>query len=250
MTTSKPNPTSALKPGGKPIAIFRFSRTEGPGYFATFLDARLIPWTLFALDEGTLVPTDLSPFAGFVFMGGPMGVNDDLPWIPPVLKLIQQAIVNDMPCLGHCLGGQLMSKALGGMVTKNRVKEIGWNPVRVESSQTARDWLGDDLKTWTTFQWHGDTFSIPPHGERILTGDACDNQAYVIGKSLGMQCHIEMTPEIIEAWCVDWEKENVDPDLPSVQTPGEILAAMDQNLQKLNRVADRLYEKWLTGLKR
>ncbi len=182
-------------------------------------------------------------------MGGPMSVNDDLPWIPPVLKLIRAAIANDIPCLGHCLGGQLISKALGGVVSKNRVKEIGWHPVRVESSPTAREWLGDDLKTWTTFQWHGETFSIPSHAERILTGDACANQAYVIGKSLGMQCHIEMTPQIIEAWCADWQKENVAPNLPTIQTPAEMMAAMEGNLQMLNRVADRLYTKWLAGLK-
>jgi GMP synthase-like glutamine amidotransferase len=93
--------------------------------------------------------------------------------------------------------------------------------VQVESSETARAWLGDDLKTWTTFQWHGETFTIPPHAERILTGGACDNQAYVIGKSLGMQCHVEMTPQMIESWCSDWQKENVD----------------------------RLYAKWIEGIK-
>ena len=181
-------------------------------------------------------------------MGGPMSVNDDLPWIEPVLKLIRAAIQNDTPCLGHCLGGQLISKALGGTVTKNHVKEIGWNPVQVESSVTARAWLGDDLKTWTTFQWHGETFTIPPHAERILTGGACDNQAYVIGKSLGMQCHIEMTPQMIEAWCRDWAKENADPNLPSIQTPTEMVSAANKNLLMLNRVADRLYAKWVMGI--
>ena len=238
-----------LKPVLKPIAVFRFSPTEGPGYFATFLAARSIPWTLFAIDEGATIPNDLSAFAGFVFMGGPMSVNDDLPWIEPVLKLIREAIENDTPCLGHCLGGQLISKALGGTVTKNYVKEIGWNPVQVEPSETARAWLGDDLKTWATFQWHGETFTIPPHAERILTGGACDNQAYVIGKSLGMQCHIEMTPQMIEAWCRDWAKENAEPNLPSIQTPTEMKSAANKNLLMLNRVADRLYAKWLEGRK-
>jgi GMP synthase-like glutamine amidotransferase len=234
----------------KPIAIFRFSSTEGPGYFATFLDAHSIPWQLIALDEGATVPDELSAFSGLVFMGGPMSVNDDLPWIDALLTLIRAAIQNDTPCLGHCLGGQLMSKALGGEVTKNHVKEIGWNPVRVESSPTAREWLGGHLKTWTTFQWHGETFSIPLHAERILTSEACDNQAYVIGKSLGMQCHIEMTPQMIEAWCRDWAKENADANLPSIQTPEEIIGEMNENLQVLNKVADRLYLKWISGISR
>ena len=122
--------------------------------------------------------------------------------------------------------------------------------VHVEASEIARDWLGDDLKTWTTFQWHSETYTLPPHAERILTGSACDNQAYVIGKSLGMQCHIEMTPEMIETWCRDWAKENADPNLPSVQTPEEMKSAMNENLQTLNQVADRLYKKWVAGLER
>ena len=233
----------------KPIAIFRFARTEGPGYFATFLDAHSIPWVLFALDDGAAVPKDLTPYSGFAFMGGPMSVNDDLPWIPPMLELIREAIANDTPCLGSCLGGQLISKALGGAVTRNAVKDIGWNPVRVERSQLAREWLGNDLDEWTTFQWHGESFSIPPGAERILTGDVCANQAFVTGKSLCTQCHLEMTATMIESWCRDWAKENADPHLSSVQTPEEILVAMNKNLQALNHLADRLYTKWLDGIK-
>ena len=232
----------------KPVAVFRFSPTEGPGYFATFMDSRKLPWQLFKLDQGDALPQDLNAYAGFVFMGGPMSVNDDLPWIPPLLKLIRNAIAADKACLGHCLGGQLISKALGGVVSKNPVKEIGWNPVRVEDSSLARDWLGNDMQEWTTFQWHGETFTIPPGATRILSGTACANQAYVIGNSLGMQCHVEMTPAMIESWCRDWAKEAPDASLPSVQTPEEIKAAMQRNLQTLNQVADRLYTRWLCGL--
>jgi len=43
-----------------------------------------------------------------------MSVNDSLPWIPKVLQLIRAAVAADVPVLGHCLGGQLLSKALGG----------------------------------------------------------------------------------------------------------------------------------------
>ncbi|HYA47171.1 MAG TPA: type 1 glutamine amidotransferase, partial [Burkholderiales bacterium] len=110
----------------KPVAIFRHSPTEGPGYFATFLDAHSVPWRLVKVDAGERVPADARAFSGLVFMGGPMSVNDDLPWIREVLGLINSAAQADIPLLGHCLGGQLMSKALGGKVTRNPVKEIGW----------------------------------------------------------------------------------------------------------------------------
>jgi GMP synthase-like glutamine amidotransferase len=232
----------------KPVAIFRFSPADGPGYCAIFLDQHSVPWRLFKLDEGDAVPTTLDTFSGFILMGGAMSVNDDLSWIPAILKLIRQATAARQPCLGHCLGGQLISKALGGTVSANAVKEIGWQPVTIEDSSIARTWLGDDLKTWTTFQWHGETFTIPEGATRILTSDACTNQAYVIGNSLGMQCHVEMTPQMIEAWAHDWDEENADATLPSVQRPEEMLAAMKANLIVLNRVADQLYGQWIKGL--
>ena len=207
-----------------------------------------MPWRLFKLDQGEPLPVKPDEYAGLVFMGGPMSVNDDLPWVAPILELIRAAIERDRPCLGHCLGGQLMSKALGGKVSGNPVKEIGWNRVKAVESASARSWLGDDGASLTTFQWHGETFSIPVGAERILTSDACLNQAFVIGNSLALQCHTEMTPEMVEDWCQDWSAENADASLPSIQTPEEMLSASRENIVSLNRLADRLYGKWLAGV--
>src|SRR5215213_7966382 len=97
----------------KPVGILRMSSTEGPGYFATYLERHSIAWTLLPVEAGQRVPRDARRYAGLVFMGGPMSVNDDLPWMPPVLELIRDAVRKDVPLLGHCLGGQLISKALG-----------------------------------------------------------------------------------------------------------------------------------------
>lgn len=183
-------------------------------------------------------------------MGGSMSVNDDLPWMPPVLKLVRNAIADSRPCIGHCLGGQLMSKALGGQVTKNPVKEIGWCPLRADDNALARDWLGDDIAGnphFTTFQWHGETFTLPDGATRILRADACENQAFVIGNSLGMQCHVEMTPEMIAQWCEDWDLENVNGSA-SVQRPEEIKRSIDTNMLALRALADRLYTRWIAGL--
>ncbi len=72
----------------KPVAIFRHNATEGPGYFATYLEKHNIAWKLLSIDAGDAVPASADPFSGLVFMGGAMSVNDDLPWIPAVLQLI------------------------------------------------------------------------------------------------------------------------------------------------------------------
>jgi len=236
----------------KRVAIFRFSADDGPGYFASFLDRHSIPWQLYRLDQGDALPTDLDQFSGFAFMGGGMSANDCLTWTQPVLLLMRDAIDRDQPCIGHCLGGQLMAKALGGKVTVNAVKEIGWNPVVAENSPIAREWLCAniaDAAHFTAFQWHGETFSIPAGATRILTGQACDNQAYVFGNSLGMQCHTEMTADMIEEWCGDWAAENA-PRSPTVQSPEEMREALNANLLKLRVLADRLYLRWTAGLPR
>jgi GMP synthase-like glutamine amidotransferase len=235
----------------KPVAIFCFSQTEGPGYFATFLESCGIPWTIFKLDAGEVVPRGLSRYSGFVFMGGPMSVNDDLPWTPPILALIVEAVKNNQPCLGHCLGGQLISKALGGMVTKNPVKEIGWCQVKAANNPAAKEWL-DGVSGFNTFQWHGETFTVPLGAERILVSAYCENQAFVLGKHLGLQCHIEMTAEMIEIWCRDGvreiEEEVSQHRAVAVQNPEQIRAAMPGNLPGLNAIARTLYEKWVRGL--
>jgi GMP synthase-like glutamine amidotransferase len=234
----------------KPVAIFRTSRTEGPGYFATYLARRSIEWKLVALDEGKAVPRDARRYSGLVFMGGPMSANDDLPWIPPVLELIRDAARKDVPVLGHCLGGQLMSRALGGAVRVNEVREIGWGQVRVADNGVAREWLGD-LPAFDTFQWHGDTFSIPPGGTRILENAHCANQAFALGKHIGMQCHVEMTAELVQTWLdTGAEEMAAHKKSPAVQPRAEIEKDLGERLDRLHQVADRIYDRWTEGLSR
>src|SRR4030088_1114574 len=89
----------------RPVAIFRTSPSEGPGYFATYLERRSIPWELVTLDAGEGVPPDPRRFSGLVFMGGPMSANDQLPWIAPALELIRDAVRKGGPVLGDRPGG-------------------------------------------------------------------------------------------------------------------------------------------------
>jgi GMP synthase-like glutamine amidotransferase len=234
----------------KPVAIFRHSATEGPGYFATVLDERRIPWTLIKIDEGEPVPDDPQRYAGLVFMGGPMSVNDALPWIEPVLELIVKAVRADVPVLGHCLGGQLMAKALGGSVSRNPVKEIGWGSVQVAENAQAKRWFGD-AGEFLGFHWHGEAFTIPAGAQCLASSEHCAHQAFSLGPHLALQCHVEMTAELIQAWCAEWEKElgSLAARIPSVQTPQEMQQEMHTRLAALHEVADRLYARWLEGLR-
>jgi len=203
-----------------------------------------------ALDEGAPVPRDARRFSGLVFMGGPMSANDELPWIAPALELIRDAVRKDVPALGHCLGGQLMARAFGGTVRANPVREIGWGEVRVADNALAREWLGE-RQGFESFHWHGETFSIPPGGTRVLESERCANQAFALGKHFGMQCHVEMTEELVRLWLRGGAGEiRAAADSPGVQNPEEIQLDLEARLDALHAVADRIYDRWAEGLPR
>jgi GMP synthase-like glutamine amidotransferase len=232
----------------KPIAIFRHAAVEGPGYLAEFLEARQIPWQLIAIDAGEAVPPSAEEFSGLVFMGGPMSVNDELSWIAPALALIREAVAKDIPVLGHCLGGQLMSKALGGAVSRNAVKEIGWGEATVADNDTARAWFGG-LQHFNAFHWHGETFSLPQGAVRLLSSAYCTNQAWAIGRHLVLQCHVEMTAEMIASWCeVGADEIQAASGSPAVQSAAGMQRQMAEELPQLRKVAARLYTHWIAGL--
>lgn len=233
----------------KPVVIFRFAKIEGPGYLTTFLDTQHIPWQLISVDENDDIPSSILPYSGLVLMGGPMSVNDDLPWIPPLLNLIRQAVVHDIPLLGHCLGGQLISKALGAIVTQNAVKEIGWGEVVVSKNETAKHWFGN-LESFNGFHWHGETFSLPKDATHLLASRYCGNQAYSIGKHLALQCHIEMTPEMVGDWCDAGVEEILSAAAsPAVQSIDMIQQTLPLHCFFLGKVASHVYRQWVKGLK-
>lgn len=188
-------------------------------------------------------------------MGGTVSVNDPLPWIEQSCRLIRTAIDRNIPVIGHCLGGQLMSKALGGRITRNPVKEIGWGTAQPDDNDAARRWFGerpDTNPSITVFHWHGETFSLPPGATRILSGPDCTNQMFVYGQHLAMQCHVEMTEAMIKTWSQSWsrETEGMAELPPSVQTPETMIREMQERIPVMRHVAEQLYTVWISGLSR
>ena len=236
----------------KPVAIFRHTPSEGPGYFAIFLEEHGIPWRLIAVDAGEAVPESPEDYAGLCFMGGPMSVNDPLPWIDATCQLIRQADAANIPLIGHCLGGQLISKALGGQITPNPVKEIGWGTVYAESDPLAQHWLGAFAgRVGTVFHWHGETFSLPEGASRLVSSPHCANQMFARGPHLAMQCHVEMTPEMITTWSTQWADEVAAvADQSSVQSPEAMQEQTPQHLGAMRQLASQLYSVWIQGLAR
>ena len=230
----------------KPLYIFRHINCEGPGYLSEVLAREKLPFRLIAIDQDEVLPRNIENCSGLVFMGGPMSVNDSLPWIEEELTLIRMAQAEGMPILGHCLGGQLISKALGGEISANPVTEIGWHPVRSSDNPAAQDWLGG-LQETTLFHWHGETFSIPEGADVILENDNCSHQAFTIGNTLALQCHVEMTAPMVSEWSTLY-KDELDNPSPSVQSAQQMTEGLEQRIVEAQQAADILYKRWLQPL--
>jgi len=245
----------------KPILIVQHEADAGPGNFMAWARATARAVEFARIDQGEQMPSSAARFAGICSLGGSMSVNDALSWIPDELALIRDADARRVPVIGHCLGGQLIAKALGASVQRAAHLELGWCHVSVADPVLARQWLGEsiaDAAALEIFQWHGDCFELPADAQRMLTGPLCTNQAYVVERDgfahLGMQFHPEMTPELVRQWVDDPQgareiDDGVRRGAPGVQSAAEMLSDVESRAARMQLVAWRLYERWAQGLR-
>jgi GMP synthase-like glutamine amidotransferase len=230
----------------KPVAILQYYWQDGTGFFETHLRARGVPWRLYRFFDGEAAPEALAEFGGLAILGGPMSVNDDLPQLRAGERLVVCALRDDVPVLGHCLGGQMLSKVAGGAVTRAPTVEIGWSQITATDSPLARHWFGTER--FPMFQWHNETFSLPAGAELIATGVHCANQAFAFGtRHIGMQFHCEMDEFKVNLWLDPHGRDEIAHHAASlgVQTPAQIIEQSSVLLVQSQRVAAAIYDRWL-----
>ncbi len=240
----------------RPVLVCQFSEHVRPGVFGEYLTAHGIAWTLLRVDQGEPIPRSIAPYSGLGLMGGQMSVNDPLPWIEHMGRLILEADQHHRPVIGHCLGGQLMSKAFGASVRAHVRKELGWTELSVVDPGVASEWLGPGVHSIPSFQWHGDTFDLPDGALHLLRNAACDNQAFVLHNKagvahLGMQCHMEMTPDLVREWAMlgrDEIEQAARQDDLAVQSVQQMTARVEQRCEQMGVYTRRMYDRWVQGL--
>lgn len=177
------------------IHWFQHVPFEGLGLIEPWLVSRGHTLTATRWWNGETAPAG-DVFDALIVMGGPMNIyeHDAFPWLVAEKAAIGEAILAGKSVLGVCLGAQLIADVLGGEVTRNAEREIGWWPIRPVPTPADADEAGFALPAETTvLHWHGDTFSLPPGAARLADSEACAQQAFVWGgRVLGLQFHIEM----------------------------------------------------------
>ena len=143
-----------------------------------------------------------------VSLGSEFAAFDDTkPFVPREASLLRRAVGAEVPVLGLCFGGQMLARVLGGEVYRSSDSEIGW--LRVKSTDP------EMVPEGPWFQWHFDTFALPP-GATLMAETDVGPQAFVMGRSLGLQFHPEVTTDIMTDWVREYRHEldadGVDPD--------------------------------------
>jgi GMP synthase-like glutamine amidotransferase len=229
----------------KPIRCFRHEDWIQPGRIGEYLDARAIPWELVAIDRGESIPQDVDDVSALVFLGGTMSVNDGHTWLAEEMRLIRTAAARNLPMLGHCLGSQLIAKALGGTVAPMATKEIGWHRVRRLDNPVARDWLGTVPENFELLIWHHDAFTLPPGAAPLYSSEHCAEQSYAIGNTVATVAHPEVTSGMLQEWLRIYGYD-IQANSTSVQSIEQIQERLSERCDAMHRVfTDRLYDVWI-----
>jgi len=184
---------------------------------------------------------ETSEFDWLVIMGGSMNIyeEDKFPWLKEEKKFIDQAIASKKILLGICLGSQLIADVLGGKVSKNQYKEIGWFPVSLTREARDSSIFSSLPGTFTAFHWHGDTFKIPHGAARIAQSEGCANQAFEFGRAIGLQFHLEYSKKSIDLMFRNCSDELVDGKY--IQTPDEIISKI-ANVHEMNKILNLILD--------
>lgn len=240
------------------LVVTNISR-EQPGTILDVLKQKSWQFTIVNLDAGEIFPSP-KDYGALIVMGGPPSANDtrkQTPWMPREITRIEEALAENVPYFGVCLGFQTLVKAAGGIITKSPRKEVGFREsygkplgqfYSVELTEAGKkDPLFEGLPDMlAVFHLHGETVELSstmrPTAKLLAIGDVVTNQIVKIGENAyGTQGHFELTSQMLNKWL------QVDPDLLNLGQKG--IEQVRRDFQKLQRkyaqTATRMFTNFL-----
>jgi len=230
------------------VLVLQHQDQDRPAYLGTWLDRHGVHREVRNTEAGDPFPERIDGWRALAILGGEMGANDDLPSLRAAESLIRQAVERGVPVLGHCLGGQLMARALGARVGRSPRPEAGWHRIDVHEVPPADRWLGD-AGAIDVFQWHRDAFELPRGAVALASSEACPVQAFSLGPHLAMQFHVEVDQRKLGEWADARDLEAAvpgAPSWPSVHDGRRMRADAARCLPRQQALADAIYARWLS----
>ena len=185
----------------KPVLIIQNIWDDPVGSIGDLLTTNGIPYEVVKAEQGNI--PDPHNYGALIVLGGAQNANEDdkYPYLTLEKVRIRQAVEQEIPFLGICLGGQLLATVLNAQVSRHTLTEIGFSDVQL-TEEGRRDPLYARLSdSQCVYQWHEDTFAIPQGAVRLATNVQTENQAFRFGKNAyALQYHIELTEAMLDTW--------------------------------------------------
>jgi GMP synthase (glutamine-hydrolysing) len=225
------------------IIVLQHHPAETLGVIADALEAAALAWQYIRVHDGHPVPNEIRGAGGLIVMGGPQTIYqlDRYPYLRDEIRLTENALKENKPVLGVCLGSQLLAAALGAKVYRGPEREIGWYPVHLSDAAKDDRLMRGLPAEFTAAHWHSDVFDLPSGAVVLASSEKTPVQGYRYGdRAYGLLFHAEMTEEILSALVAEFGD-----GLKRVGLDGDaILAAVPRHLPQLNTIGETIFDRW------
>jgi GMP synthase (glutamine-hydrolysing) len=231
------------------ILVLQHADCEPPGVYEDELLERGIAFRRVLVDDSDELP-DWRDFTAIVAMGGAMGAYEDdaYPWLAAERTLIANAVRSGVPYWGVCLGAQLLAASLGARVAPGGGPELGVLPVQLTDAAARDPVFAGAPRTFSTLQWHGDTYELPDGAVRLAGSDLYEQQAFVLGRAYALQFHLEVDSELAAEWMAIPAYVQELEQLAGAGTPASLLAQVEAAETESVPLARGLFSRWLVSV--
>lgn len=221
--------------------VLKHHPVESPGLLGKALVDSGWELEVLELTKGKTVPTESGDYQGIILMGGPISVNDEkqYPFLEEEIALIGETIGRNIPVIGVCLGAQLIARALGGAVSPNMQKEIGWHPIQLtEEGKSDTLFASVNESEIEVFHWHSESFAVPENAVLLARSELSPCQIFRYGCAYGFLCHLEITPMMVEQFVRVFADQ-----IPSEISSERILAGTAEKIETYREISTGVFEK-------
>lgn len=190
----------------------------------------------------------LDGYEALIILGGPMNSDqiDSHPNLITEVELIREAVSRDMSVLGICLGAQMLATALGGSVSRNATREIGWYDVALTPDGACDPVLSAFASAQKVFQWHECGIQLPPGAVHLASSDASRVQAFRHGEHVyGFQFHLEVNQSLIERWLTVPANQLVLQEEAGRIDPEVIRTKTSKLVSDLEELSQATFSRWI-----
>lgn len=190
---------------------------------------------------------DIGRYEALIVLGGPMNSDqiDTYPNLIIEVEIIREAVERGMSVLGICLGAQLLAKALGGSVSRNADREIGWYDIELTEAGREDPVLAGFAPQQEVFQWHEDGISLPQGVACLAGSEVSPVQAFQYGDhAYGFQFHLEASQSLIERWLTVPDHQGVLAEESNIDVQA-IRDRTEDAIEPLQELSRKTFSRWI-----